>query len=113
MMDNAIYHVLSWISHKAKSPVKSVPAAEILSATEGIDEGKTFAQAYSEIMGMDIKNSTVCRIQRSAHLYLSTQRDFAYRSICGYISCIRFDQERQSTNLNTTSVSIYWETPSS
>ena len=36
---NAINHTLSWISHKSKRPVKSVPATGILAASEGIDEG--------------------------------------------------------------------------
>ena len=41
LKNNAIYHAVSWRSHKSKRPVKSVSAAEILAAAEGIDEEKS------------------------------------------------------------------------
>lgn len=50
-----IYHIVSWLSHKSKLPVKSVPAAEIYAAEEGVDEAKMVAQAYSELFDSDIK----------------------------------------------------------
>lgn len=37
MKNNAVYHATSWISHKAKRPVKSVPAAEVFAAGKGTD----------------------------------------------------------------------------
>lgn len=54
-MNKSIYHAISWISHKAKRPVKSVPAAEIFAASEGIDEGKTIAKAYSELLDIQLQ----------------------------------------------------------
>lgn len=38
MTSNAINHPISWISHTEKRPVKSVQAAEVNAAGEGIDE---------------------------------------------------------------------------
>lgn len=35
--------------------MKSVPSADIFAASEGIEEGKTIAKAYSELLDMDIK----------------------------------------------------------
>lgn len=43
MKQDAIFHVPSWLSHKTNLPVKTVPAAEIMAATEGIDEGNMIA----------------------------------------------------------------------
>lgn len=90
MENNSIYHPLSWISHKAKRPVKSVPAAEILAATEGIDEGKTISSAYSELMCMDIK-LRLCVDSKDLFTSLSTHRNSIDRSIRGDVSCIRFE----------------------
>lgn len=50
-----IYHIVSWLSHKSKVPVKSMPAPKILAAAEGIDEGKAVAEAYSELFDSAIK----------------------------------------------------------
>lgn len=36
----SIYYIISWSSHKAKHPVRSIGAAEILAAGEAIDKGK-------------------------------------------------------------------------
>lgn len=40
MKRETIYHAVSWMSHKLKSSLKRVPAAELLAAAEGIDEEK-------------------------------------------------------------------------
>ena len=40
MKRETIYHAVSWVSHKLKSSLKRVPAAELLAAAEGIDEEK-------------------------------------------------------------------------
>lgn len=50
-----IYHIVSWLSHKSKILVKSVPSAEILAAAEGTDEGKMVKQAHSELFNIDVK----------------------------------------------------------
>lgn len=67
----SIFHVTSWISHKSKRPVKSVPAAEIFTADEGIDEGKIIAAAYSEILSFKVM----------PHLCLDF-KDFLHHSQC-------------------------------
>lgn len=90
MNKDSIYHASSWISHKSKRLVKSVPAAEILAATEGIDEGKMIAQAYSEILGFDIK-LRLCVDSKDLFTSLSTQRNSIDRSIRGDVGCIRFE----------------------
>lgn len=54
MSTNAICHVVSRVSHKAKRPVKSIPAAEFLAAAESIDEGKAISKAYLELLGRDV-----------------------------------------------------------
>ncbi len=90
MEKQSICHALSWISHKSKRPVKSVPAAEILAATEGIDEGKMIAQAYSELMAMEIKMQ-LCVDSKDLFTSLSTQRNSIDRSIRGDVSSIRFE----------------------
>lgn len=51
----SVYHDLSWVPQKPKSPVKSVPAAEILASSERIDEEIFYAATYSEIMSMYIR----------------------------------------------------------
>lgn len=71
MKNGSIYHIISWISHKTKSPVKSVPAAEIMAATEGIDEGKMIAMAYSELLGFDV-NMKLCVDLKDLFTSLST-----------------------------------------
>lgn len=90
MKSNSIYHPISWISHKAKRPVKSVPAAEILAAGEGIDEGKAIASAYSELLDMDIR-VRLCVDSKDLFTSLSTQRNSIDRSIRGDVGCIRYE----------------------
>ena len=77
--------------------MKSVPAAEIFAATEGIDEGKMVAQAYSEVMSMDIKMH-LCVDSKDLFTSLSTQRNSIDRSIRGDVGCIRFKFETGSVD---------------
>lgn len=49
---DSIFHCTSWLSHKSKRQEISVPAAEILTGEEAIDEAKTLANAYSELLDM-------------------------------------------------------------
>lgn len=90
LQDGAIFHATSWLSHKAKRPVKSVPSAEILAAAEGIDEGKTVAATYSELLGMAVKLQ-VCVDSKDLYSTLSTQRNSVDRSIRGDVGAVRFD----------------------
>lgn len=86
------YHILSWISHKTKRPVKSVPAAEILAASGAIDEGKLLKKAYSELINVEVK-LIVCVDSKDLFTSLSTQRLSLDRSIRGDVSSIRFEFE--------------------
>lgn len=88
MQQNSIYHLLSWISHKSKRPVKSVRAEEILPVSEGIDEGKCVAAAYSKIMDMDIKVS-LCVDSEDLFTSLSTQRNSIDSSIRGNVGWVQ------------------------
>lgn len=90
--NNSIYHATSWLSHKAKRPVKSIPAAEIFAASEGIDEGKTIAKAYSEMLNMYIKLRFAVD-SRDLFTSLSTQKNSIDKSIRGDVSCVRYEFE--------------------
>lgn len=48
MNRNYLYHVVSWMSHKAKDSVKGIPAAEVFAAVEGIDDSKIACNAYNK-----------------------------------------------------------------
>ena len=90
MKKNAIYHAVSWMSHKSKRPVKSVPAAEIFAAAEGIYEGKTVAMAYSELLDVEIKIRVLVD-SKDLFTSLSTQKNSIDKSIRGDVRCIRFE----------------------
>lgn len=87
---NAIYHAISWISHKSKRPVKSVPAAEILASTEVFDEARCAANAYSEILNLDIGDH-LCVDFKDLFTSLSIQRNSIDRSFRRDVACIRFE----------------------
>lgn len=48
-MSRCLFHVLYWSSHRAKLPVRSICATEILSAGESIDEGEILTWIVSAI----------------------------------------------------------------
>ena len=100
MKNDAIFHTLSWLSHKSKRPVKSVPAAEILASAEAIDEAKMISHAFSEIMNMNI-GVHLCVDSKDLFTSLSTQRNSIDRSIRGDVASIRF--EFQVGNVNKIS----------
>lgn len=52
LKENAMYHCILWQSHKSERTLKSLPAAEILAAGEGIGETKIVSHVYSEILNM-------------------------------------------------------------
>lgn len=88
----SIFHVISWSSHKAHRPVRSLGAAETIAAGEGIDIGKTLAQVYQKLLHMEI--DLVCAVD-SKDLFTAhtTQRHSIDPSICGEISVVRFEFE--------------------
>ena len=90
LCEGSVLHNISWISHKSKRPVKSVPAAEILAAAEGIDEGKMISGAYSEIFNMEV-DLKIFVDSKDLFTSLSTQRLSIDRSIRGDVGSIRFE----------------------
>lgn len=86
----SIFHSLSWISHKSKRPVKCIPAAEILASGETIDEAKSIAHTYRELLNMDI-SVQLCVDSKDLFTSLSTQRNSIDRSIRADVACIRFE----------------------
>lgn len=97
LAQNAIYHTISWISHKSRRPTKSVPAANILAAAEVIDELKIIAETYRELLKIDIKTQ-ICLDSRELFTSLSTQSNSIDRSIRSDIACIRFEFQVGSIN---------------
>ena len=69
---DAIYYPISWLSGKSKRSVKSVPAAEILAASEGIHEENMKANTYSELLGLKIQ---LCFDSKDFFTLLSTQKN--------------------------------------
>ena len=90
LKSDTIFHAISWLSHKSKRPVKSVPAAEILASAEAIDEAKSIAHAYSQILDMKI-SVRLCVDSEDLFTSLSTQRNSIDRSIPGDVATIRFE----------------------
>lgn len=100
LTEGAVFYTLLWLSHKSRRPVKSVPAAEILAAAEGIDEEKMLAATYSEFLGVQVK-LRVYIDSKDLFSSLSTQRVSVDRSIRSDVSCIRY--EFQTGNVNELS----------
>lgn len=71
---DTIFHTISWASRKSKRPVKSIGAAEILAASESIDEGKTLWKAFSCLPGIEVEVHLVLDT-KDLYTSLSTQRN--------------------------------------
>jgi len=99
LKNNSIFHPISWISHKSKRPVKSVPAADILASAEEIDEAKAISHTYSELIRIDI-DAQLCVDSKDLFYISSTQRNSTDRSIRDDFACIWF--EFQVGNLKKT-----------
>lgn len=80
------------MSHKAKRPVRSTAAAEILAAGEAIDEGKMIAHTVSLLFGIKVE---LIIILDSKDLFtsLSTQKNSIDKSVRADVSVIRFEFE--------------------
>lgn len=66
---NSVFHTLSWISHKSKRPVRSVAAAEILAASEAIDEGKILNTTITTLTGIPVSCKLLSALSTSIHPY--------------------------------------------
>lgn len=88
-------HVISWVSHKARWPVKSIRAAETLAASEANDTGKSICAVYHILCGIDINLLTALDTK---YLYtsLATPQKFIDPLIWGYVIVIRYEFETRS-----------------
>lgn len=68
----------------------SVSAAEILVTIEGIDEVKMTADAYRELLKMEI-NTQICVDSKDVFTASSTQRNYIDRSMRSDVACISFE----------------------
>lgn len=90
----SLFYTLSWSSHKSKRPVKSVGAAEILAASEAIDEEKMLKMAMSLLLFNNIP-LLVALDSRDLFTSLSTQRNSVDKSIRADVNVIRYEFETQ------------------
>lgn len=61
-----IYSAVSWLSHKSKHSVKTVPAAQITAAFEGTQPGKKVAACYRGLLNAEVR----------VHLALDSKKPF-------------------------------------
>lgn len=94
LFHGCIFHTLSWSSYKAKRPVLSIRAAEILAAVESIDEGKILAMTMSLVVSTHIPLHVVLYF-KDLYTSLFTHRNSVYKSIRADFNCIRFAFERR------------------
>lgn len=87
VINDSIYHPITWIPHKSKEAVKSVPAPEILASSEAMDEMKAFNHAFKQLLNVDIL-SQLCANSKDLFTYLSTRNNSIDRSIRNVVSCI-------------------------
>ena len=90
MSPESVFHLITWVSHKAKRPVKSVPAAEILAAGESIDEGKVIKLALVEMLGVKV-NLHICIDSKDLFFSMSTHKASIDKSIRSDVGAIRYD----------------------
>lgn len=89
---DSLFYVLSWMSHKSKRPVKSVGAAEILAASESMDEGKILKKTMTKVLQVPLR-LIVALDSRDLFTSLSTQRNSIDKSIRADINVIRYEYE--------------------
>lgn len=90
MKNDSIYRIVFWISHQSRRPVKNVPAAENLAATEGIDESKLIASAYKQLLNIGIRVKIVVD-SKDLFTSLATQRNSINRSTSSDVACTRYE----------------------
>lgn len=76
----SLFHILSWSSHKAKRPVRSIRVAEVLGSGKAIYERKKVAQTASLVFEMDIPLYAALD-SKDLFTSLSTQRNRIFKSI--------------------------------
>lgn len=92
MNAKSVFHTISWSSRKSKRPVKSIGAAETLSAGEAIDEGKLLAKTFEFLLNVQVP-LWIAVDSKDLFTTLSTCRNSVDRSIRGDVSVIRYEFE--------------------
>ena len=88
----AVFHPLTLISKRAKSPIKSVSYAKVLSASTAADEGTILKQAYNKLLGIDV-GFTIVVDTKDLYDTISTKRLPTDKTIKGDVSSLRYDFE--------------------
>lgn len=91
---DSVFHLLSWASHKSRRPVHSTPAAEILAASEAIDELMMLKNALDAIFEVRV-HTYVLIDSKDLYSTLSTQKNSVDRSVRAAVNCIRFTYETE------------------
>lgn len=95
MATESIYLAISWSSHRAKKPVRSIGADEILAAGELIDEEKILAACIGTVN----KTFILLHIVLDSHdlfLPFPTQRQSISKPLRADVSLIRFEFESRN-----------------
>lgn len=80
------------MSHKSKRPVRSIAAAEILAASEEIDEGKVIKYAFSTLLLTPVRLLIIVDYY-DLYISLSKRRNSIDTSIRADVNVIRFEYE--------------------
>lgn len=89
--------VVSWSSHKAKRPVRSIGTAELLAAGEAIDEGKILASTLAVITNQPVE-LIIALDTKDLFSSLSSQRNPIDKSIRADVNVIRYELECGNVN---------------
>lgn len=65
------FHLLSWASNRSRRPAKSMPAAEILAATEAVDEIVMLKRLLLKFLGVEVKSMIVVNPNKLYHAIYS------------------------------------------
>lgn len=84
-----LFHLIACALHKSRQPVKSIPTAEILAASEAIDKLIPIRMALSQLLEIQVKPSTLIDVKHLFHS-LTSLRIYFDPSIRSDINCIRF-----------------------
>lgn len=83
------FHLLSWSSHWSRRPAKSAPAAEILAASEAVDELVVLKKVLYGIFGYDIATMVIVDSKDLFHA-LSSKRNTTDKSVRADVNSMRF-----------------------
>ena len=83
------FHVLSWSSHRSRRPAKSTPAAEILAASEAVEETVILKDVMTSVLGKPVK-SMVFFDSKDLFGSLSSKRNPTDKSVRNDVNLMRF-----------------------